>query len=65
MLKGLQFQLTSLGKEGAEALIRISGFALFSQEAVGLESVSRGLLGKKQRISYLNAMFKAVKLRQK
>ena len=63
--EGLQVQLTSLGEEGAEALIRISSLALFSQEAVGLEIVSSGQLGKRLRLLYLDAMFEAVKLRQK
>lgn len=55
---------TSLGKEGAEAVVRVSGLALVGQVAIGLRDNASvndiaQILGWK---AYLNAVFEAVEL---
>jgi hypothetical protein len=57
-------RLTGLGEEGAEALVRVGGLALFGEESIRLrkQSVESGQDGEVSVRAYLDPVLEAVEL---
>jgi hypothetical protein len=64
LLMRMYWRLTSLGEEGAEALVRVGGLALFGEESIRLrkQSVKSGQDGEVSVRTYLDAVLEAVEL---